>query len=157
MEIVVTFDKERQALRVESCTSNGRESLLEISLRKLPADLRAFEQTLGQFILYSLNQRLPEGLPFGHYESLMTTISEENLAAFSKELNLTSPADKYDLATVMFSQGKAAASWEQVERAITLFKEAAASGHTEARRFVEDDLPVVLPRLEEKLRTHRSG
>jgi len=152
-EIIVTFDDERRMLRLERRSMTSRESLLEVSLQEAPAKLDVFEQTLGQFVLYSLNQCLPRGLPFGNYGSLMRTIGEENLAIFSSGLSLTSANDKYDLATVLFSQGKLARSWEKVERAISLFKEAAISGHAEARRFVEDDLPVVLPRLEEKMRT----
>jgi len=114
-------------------------------------DSQAIEQTLGQLVLYSLEKLTPDGLGFGDYSDLLDRISEENIAVFSQGLDMSNPDDQYDLALYLFSRGMRMKSREMVGRAIALYKQAAAAGHLEAKRFLDEDWPVVRPTMEEKL------
>ena len=155
-ELVVRFYEADQTLRIHE--RDGLEpaketQILEFSFRdNEPTDLHQVEQTLGQLLLFSLNRLTPGGLGFGSYDDLLERISADNLAAFAQGLNLNNAKDQYDLATIMFSHGRRVGSWAIVERAIGLYRTAAQGGHKEALRFVEEDLPVVLPRVEQKLK-----
>ncbi|MBZ0091594.1 MAG: hypothetical protein K8F27_05160 [Sulfuricellaceae bacterium] len=120
-------------------------------------DSQVIEQTLGQLVLYSLEKLTPDGLGFGDYSDLLDRISEENIAVFSQGLDMSNPDDQYSLATLMFSRGGRMKSWGMVERAIGLFEQAAVAGHHEAKRFLDEDLPVVRPRMEEKLNKRNLG
>lgn len=115
-------------------------------------DSRVIEQTLGQLVLHSLEMGTPGGLGFGDYRDFLEHISEDNLAAFSQGLDMSNPDDQYSLATLLFSRGGRMKSWEIVERAIELFEQAANAGNSEAKRFLNEDLPIVLPRMEQKFK-----
>lgn len=156
--LLVKYDRgTRKLVVIEqkiSGTGIARESqLLEFSLAGTDeANMSVVEQTLGQLLLYSLEKLTPEGLGFGSYADLFRQICEDNFEVFCRGLDLSSKDDQYDLATMMFSRGRRIGSWEKVEHAINLFVHAAAAGHEEAKKFLEEDLPVVLPRLKEKLK-----
>lgn len=156
--IFINYDRSRHTLMVveRTATENGLavdKQLLEFSFSKFEeADHHVVEKTLGEIVLYALEKVTPGGLGFGEYGSLLDRISEENLKAFSEGLDLSNPEDQYSLATVLFAHARRAKSWEMVERAMELFKRAASEKHPEAMRFLEEDLPLVLPRLEEKLK-----
>jgi len=156
--IFITYDKSRLTLVVveRTATENGLaadKQLLEFSFSKFKeADHHVVEKTLGEIVLYALEKATPGGLGFGEYSSLLDRISEENLKAFSDGLDLSNSEDQYSLAIVLFAHARRDKSWEMVERAIELFKQSASKKHPEAMRFLEEDLPLVLPRLEEKLK-----
>ncbi|MFZ5558106.1 MAG: hypothetical protein ACOZDY_15545 [Pseudomonadota bacterium] len=158
--LFISFDKSAQNLivterRVSDTGQVVDHPVLEFSLAdNANADPQVVEQTLGQLMLYSLEKLTPGGLGFGSYADLLDRISDENFEVFCHDLDLNKPEDQYDFATMLFSRGRRKESWEMVERAIELFEKAAASGHDEAKRFLAEDLPIVRPRLEEKLKRH---
>lgn len=156
--LFISYDRPTQMLVVieRHASENGVVSDLE-RLRFCFADFdkldpQVIEQTLGQLILYSLEKLTPDGLGFGDYSDLLERISEENIAVFSQGLDMRNSDDQCGLATLLFSRGRRMKSWEMVERAIDLFEQAAEAGHVEAKRFINEELPIVLPRLEEKLK-----
>jgi hypothetical protein len=114
-------------------------------------DLHSVEATLGQLVLWALD-RAAGGLGFGNYPETFEKLCEENLAAFWKGTDLTSPEGQHELAVVMFAHGRRRGSWPEIEHAIGLFERAASNGHEEAKRFLREDLPVVRDRLESKFK-----
>lgn len=156
--LFISYDRSAQMLAVieRKTSENGVVSDLE-RLRFRFADYdnldsQVMEQTLGQLVLYSLEKLIPEGLGFGDYSDLLERISEENITVFSQGVDMSNPDDQCGLATLLFSRGSRMKSWEMIERAIGLFEQAAEAGHVEAKHFINEDLPVVLPRLEERLK-----
>ena len=159
--IFVSYDRSTQNLIVlEKKISESGDTSDRVILKFSFADYddrgsQVMEQTLGQLVLHSLDKLTPGGLGFGDYGELLDCISEENIAAFSQRLDMSDPDDQYGLALYLFSRGTRMKSWDTVERAISLYEAAAAAGHLEAKRFLNEDLPVVRPRMEEKLKGGR--
>ena len=150
--LFISFDKSTQTLAVVERSGSAERTLLTYRLDgRAESEASAVEQTLGQLVLHSLDRMTPGGLGFGDYANLFEQISEDNFVAFCSGLDLALADDQYAQATMMFSRGKRVGSWGMIEEAIELFKRAATSGHAEAKHFLDEDLPVVLPRLKQKL------
>lgn len=155
--ITVSFDKKEKELLVyrASLSAMGlleEHSILKFRLPEQDFDLEKIEQTLGEIILFHLNKMTQGGLGFGNYDDLFERIKKENIAFFTRSLDLSLSDDQYDLALILFSKGRQDESWDTVKRAVDLFKAAALQGHKEAQHFVNDNLPILLPRLEQKLK-----
>lgn len=150
--VFVSFDRSTQMLSVVEQDNSGERTLLTYRLRgRTESETSAVEQTLGQLLLHALDRMTEGGLGFGDYASLFEQISDDNFAAFCDGLDLADADDQYALATVLFARAKRVGSWSMVEQALELFRRAASGGHGEAKRFLDDDLPVLLPRLKQRL------
>lgn len=150
--VFISFDKLTQTLAVVEQKGSQERTLLTYRLSgRMEFEASTVEKTLGQLLLHSLDRMTEGGLGFGEYANLFEQISDDNFAAFCDGLDLAGADDQYALATVLFARAKRVGSWGMVEQALELFERAATHGHVEARRFLDDDLPVVLPRLKQKL------
>lgn len=150
--VFVTFDRSTQMLAVVEQSGSDERTLLTYRLNgRTDSETGTVEQTLGQLLLHSLDRMTEGGLGFGEYANLFEQISDDNFAAFCDGLDLADADDQYALATVLFARAKRVGSWSMVEQALELFRRAASDGHVEAKRFLDDDLPVLLPRLKQKL------
>ena len=151
-KLLVSFDRSTGTLAVLQLGECTERKLLTLRLTDQPESVRGtLEQTLGQLILHALNRLTPGGLRYGDYASLFDRIAEENFVAFCDGLDLEDADDLYALGSVLFAHARRKGSWTMVEGAIGFFQRAADREHALAKRFLGEDLPVVLPRLRQKL------
>lgn len=156
--LLLRYDRATLTLLITQVDESVVDGLKGRDLLRVPfaglqeSKLKEAERTLGEFVLHALENATPDGLGFGSYADLLGRISEENLSAYLASVELVDPDKKYEVAVVLFAHGRRAESWPLIERALELFKQAALDGQPKAVKFLNEDLPLVLPRLERKLK-----
>lgn len=156
--LYVSFDVDNHILSIyESSTLiDAMVKVFSIDLGEYTdIDCENIENTLGQLILYLLHRRSEIGIPFAKYETILSALNTENFNSIYEHIDFTNPTDQYDYATLLFSHGRKANSWAMIEKAEYWFQKSAAAGNKEAKRFLCEDLPVLKPRLEEKLKNRK--
>lgn len=154
--LVVLYGIEENCLKVFECENFIRPSenpILSFNIRPDQDDMSQVEITLGQFVLSNLDRITPGGLGIPGYSDLFDRISDENFEVFCAGLDSNLPEDQYDLAMMIFNRGRRKKSWTMIQESIRLFESSSSAGCQQATHFLVEVLPIVLPRLQEKLQS----
>ena len=90
--LFLCFEDETNNLTIYDSSESIAELVKVISLNLneyTDNDCESVERTLGQLLLYLINQRTASGLPFGDYKSILNTIIEENYKSIFEQINFT--------------------------------------------------------------------